>query len=101
MGEKMQITSTLRASRWLCPIVLLSFTSFASAYLGGIESADGYQTGPTPPFSIDPYLADYYTAGHYATNNGGPGGSPTAIPVGSALWQELNPTTNGYDLAAT
>jgi len=61
---------------------LMGHLNFASAYLGGFETEDGYQS----------FLHEVqtYNAGQYGANNGGPGGGPTTITPGTGLWKNLS-----------
>lgn len=70
----------------------------SAGIVGGFDPGDGYAMTVSLP--VDPMLLDRYNAGQYGTNNGGPGGAFAAITPGTGLWVELQPTTNGYVLAA-
>lgn len=60
---------------------VLAMVSASHAYLGGFESADGYQ-----PFLN---MVQNYNAGQYGVNSGYVAPSPVAIAPNSGLWQAL------------
>ncbi|HYE60459.1 MAG TPA: PEP-CTERM sorting domain-containing protein [Phycisphaerales bacterium] len=74
---------------------VLAFSAGAHAYLGGFEAGDGYGG----------FLSEvrHWNEGQYGTNNGGPGGSQTAITPGSGLWYGIQgtmyPNFNGGNTA--